>query len=785
MKNKNIKTTILIILIILIYIVVFTLQSCGKINLELFGLKLGDRTEELISETNETDTDSEQTVSDTENDRDNLEKEDLFKKSPVSDEQELKTPISITEDTDISKLRFYFTQAINFFKDQSYLIAEYYLNKIKDNYLVLQDHIFYYLAKSLLMQEKYTQAEEYYLKLLENYPDSIWAEKAALEYANIFYIKEDFTTAENEYKHFLDTFPDSSYVPYCLFQLAVCQEKNGKKDEAKKNYKEIWLKYPLNEYSEFAWENLIRLAEESVVGPFVPTANQIYNRGEIFFNAYNYYSALDEFNRILQDDYLKNLSLELHSKALFKIGMCYFRLRDYNQAKYYLNLSYEKYPSGSVADDSLYYFGMALTNLNMNDDAISYYQKLIRLFPSSNFSDDALYRIGRIYSLRGDFINASSFFKKVSTDYPYGDKLPDALWELGLIQYRSGDYNSAKNTFSSYTSSYKGTSLEEKGLFWQAKCHQKLGENDLAAELYKKILNLNSYSYYNFTAAEMLEQMNLTAQIKKINNNLNPENPEIAAVIPDIYNTLEEDSHVSGINSGDINHINKAIELLKLEFLNSASLEIEAASSEIEENPARTLEIATLFFKSNNYSNSINIIGKNLKKLKSELSDLYIDYLYYLYYPYGFKEIVQKYSSQYNIDPLFILAVIRQESNFMPDAISYAGAQGLMQIMPSTGEGIARQIGVSNYNVNMLTDPDINIRMGAFYLRQQLDNFGQNKFYCLGAYNGGPGRMSDWVSKRGNMDIDEFIESISYEQSREYIKKVMGNYYFYQMLYAD
>ncbi|GAI07593.1 unnamed protein product, partial [marine sediment metagenome] len=398
------------------------------------------------------------------------------------------------------------------------------------------------------------------------------------------------------------------------------------------NYKEIWLNYPLNEYSEIAWENLNKLAEDSSIEPFIPTANQVYNRGKIFFSIYHYYSALDEFNRILQEDYLNYLSLELHSKTLFKIGMCYFRLRDYNQAKYYLTLSYEKYPSGSVADDSLYYMGMALTSLNMNDDAISYYQKLLKLFPSSNFSDDALYRIGRIYSLRGDFINAASYFKRVSTDYPYGDKLPDVLWELGLIQYRSDDYSSAKITFSNYASSYKGTSLEEKGLLWQAKCYQKLGDNNKAAELYKKIIDLNSYSYYTFASREMLEEMNEEVQIKKINTLLNPENPRIAGIIPDIYAILEEDSYIEG---SEINHIDKAIELLKLGFFDSASLETEAGSSEFEENPARTLEIATLFLKSNDYSNSINIIGKNLKQLKSGLNEPYTDYLYYLYYPYG------------------------------------------------------------------------------------------------------------------------------------------------------
>ncbi len=788
MNSKNINNITLIISIIIICFLISSTLSCSKINLELFGLKFGEKTEQQPAESAVTQTDEEQVTSDTESDSNNPVEEDTSQKDTAPD-KELKTPITVTENTDISELRFYFNQAISFFESKSYLIAEYYLNKIKDNYPVLQDHIFYYLAKSLLLQEKYYQAEEYYLKLMENYPDSIWAEKASLEYADIFYIKEDYMTAENEYENFRTAFPDSTYIPYSLFQLAFCQEKNGKKDMAFENYKEIWLKYPLNEYSEIAWESLDRLAEEGSIEQFIPTANQIYNRGEIFFKNRNYNSALDEFNRILQQDYLNDLSLELHSKTLFKIGMCYFRLRDYNQAKYYLTLSYEKYPSGSVADDSLYYTAMTL---DTNDDIISCYQKLIRLFPSSNFSDDALYKIGRIYSLSGDFTNAASYFKRVSTDYPGGDKLADALWELGLIQYRSEDYSSAKATFSSYASSYKGTSLEEKGLFWQAKCCQKLGENITAADLYQKIINLSSYSYYTFAAGENLEQMNISAQIRKINNDLNPENPEIADIIPDVYNILEEDSYAAdsetsgetGEEASGINHINKAIELLKLEFFNSASLEIEAGSSEIEENPVRTLEIATLYLKSNNYFNSINAIGR-IMKLKSELGEPYTDYLYYLYYPYGFKDAVQKYSSQYKIDPLFTLAVIRQESVFDPNAVSGSNAQGLMQILPSTGEGIARQIGISDYNVNILLDPDTNIRMGTFYLRQQLDNFGPNLVYCAGAYNGGPTYMSGLVSKRGNMDIDEFIESISKDETRDYVKLVIRNYYFYQMLYTD
>ncbi len=788
MKNKYVKNTALFISVILICLLIFINQACSKVDFEFFGFKFGGETGDSSQENDSAGEENEEIAGKEQNSSDEKE-QDLSNKDNSSDLEELNTSTDIAENTNIEEMRSYFTEAINFFEDESYFIAEYYLNKIKDSYIILQDHVFYYMAKSLLMQEKYSRAEEYYLKLINNYPNSIWAEKASIEYADIFYIKEIYITAENKYENFLTNFPDSSYLPYCLFQLASCQEKNDKKTDAFKNYEEIWLKFPLNEYSEIALDNLNRLSTEGVAEQFIPTASQLYNRGDIFYNYYNYQSALDEYNTILTEDYLNNLSLLLHSKTLFKIGMCYYRLRDYSQSKEYLTSSYEKNPSGMFADDSLYYKGMALTNLGRDDEAISYYKKLLNLFPSSNFSDDALYRIGRIYSLREDFTNSAVYFKRIPAEYPSGDKLPEALWELGLIQYRSGDYGSAKATFSSYSSSYKGTSLEEKGLFWQAKCCQNLGEDDMAAELYKEIIDLCSYSYYTFASSDMLEQMGINADIKKVNNELNPENSGSSIIIPDLSYTPEEDTQLNTDSTidkeGGVSHINKAIELLNLEFFNSASLEIKAANSELEENPESTIEIATLFLESNNYSSSINIIGKNLKKLKSELDEHYIDYIYYLYYPYGYKDIVREYSNQYNLDPLFTLAVIRQESNFMPDAISYAGARGLMQIMPSTGEGIAGQIDILDFDVSMLLDPETNIKMGTFYLRQQLDNFSQNKFYCLGAYNGGPGRMSGWVSNRGSQDIDEFIESISYEQSREYIKRVMGHYYFYQMLYTE
>ncbi|MCL5073102.1 MAG: lytic transglycosylase domain-containing protein, partial [Actinobacteria bacterium] len=110
-------------------------------------------------------------------------------------------------------------------------------------------------------------------------------------------------------------------------------------------------------------------------------------------------------------------------------------------------------------------------------------------------------------------------------------------------------------------------------------------------------------------------------------------------------------------------------------------------------------------------------------------------------------------------------------------------ALGLMQIIPKTGKGIASQLGIAKFDNQMLLDPELSIKMGAYYLSRQLESFNQNKYYAAGAYNGGPGSMNKWISSWGDKDIEEFIEYISYDETRNYIKKVMGSYFFYQMLY--
>lgn len=707
--------------------------------------------------------------------------------------------------TEPEEQRYYFKKGVEAFEKQDYVIAEYYLNQVKDTYSILTDHIFYYFAKSLLMEKKYEKAREYYLKLKSYYPDSIFNEKASLEYADLFFMTANYISAEPAYEKFIKDFPDSDLIPYSLFQLAVCEEKNSKFSSAFGNYKKIWLKFPQSEYGTKSYDAIKTLSDSGKTVAFTPSVQDFYGRGEIFYNLYLYESALAEYKIILNKAKSTTIDETLNIKTLYRVGMCYFNENNYSASKEYLLSSYKKSPSGTFADDNLYFLGRVDTNLNLDSSAIERYALLLEKFPSSNYADDALYRTGRIYFFGNDFENARKYFKRIVNEYPNGDRLSDAYWELGWIEYKIEDFTSAVSTFEGMSAKFKGALLGEKAMFWQAKSLQKLGNKVKALSLYKEIVTQRTYSYYTFAAKKYLEEAGQTVDLGNINTSVYPDNPQIGSLLPDVYEDLDKSTNTSGgaakADTGSsagtgttpqnasestdrivFSHIDKAKELLIIEFYQSADKEIEAAHNQFEDN-TEILQLSTLYLKAMDYINSQKVISGNYSKLSNNLKSPYKDYLYYLIYPYGFPEYLKKYSSEFGVDPLFVLAVIREESRFDPEAGSFAGALGLMQVMPATGKGIANSLGIKNFSSQMLLDPETSIKMGCFYLSEQLKKFNGNKYFASGAYNGGPGAMGSWISEMGDKNIDEFIELIPYDETRNYIRKVMGSYFFYQMLY--
>ena len=156
-----------------------------------------------------------------------------------------------------------------------------------------------------------------------------------------------------------------------------------------------------------------------------------------------------------------------------------------------------------------------------------------------------------------------------------------------------------------------------------------------------------------------------------------------------------------------------------------------------------------------------------------------------LLYPAYYADLVTQYAQEFNLDPLLVFAVIRQESLFESFAESSAAAQGLMQVIPSTGAEIARELSwPPNYSERDLTKPFVSARFGAYYLSKQKRIFEDDMYAALAAYNGGAGNALRWQERSGN-DPDVFFSVISFDETKSYVQNIAVNYAMYRRLYGN
>ncbi|WP_150842381.1 MULTISPECIES: transglycosylase SLT domain-containing protein [unclassified Clostridium] len=153
------------------------------------------------------------------------------------------------------------------------------------------------------------------------------------------------------------------------------------------------------------------------------------------------------------------------------------------------------------------------------------------------------------------------------------------------------------------------------------------------------------------------------------------------------------------------------------------------------------------------------------------------------FFPLEYEKSIIEYSEMYNVDPNLVAAVINTESKFVVDASSSKGAIGLMQIMPDTGKWIAEKLELSNFNEEIIADPEMNIRMGTWYLKKLSEDFNGDYILVLAAYNGGPGNVTKWLEDEKYSSDGENLHKIPFKETKSYVQKVKFNHRIYRYLY--
>ena len=153
--------------------------------------------------------------------------------------------------------------------------------------------------------------------------------------------------------------------------------------------------------------------------------------------------------------------------------------------------------------------------------------------------------------------------------------------------------------------------------------------------------------------------------------------------------------------------------------------------------------------------------------------------------PIHYSDLITAYSRRHDLDPFLVAAIMRVESRYQPDAVSSKGARGLMQLMPDTGRWAAGCLGIEGYSDDLLFEPEVNIRIGAWYLRQLLNQFEGSLPVALAAYNGGPSNVEKWLSGgRWSWSIND-LEQIPFGETARYVDRVSRAYKLYRTAYKS
>jgi len=155
-----------------------------------------------------------------------------------------------------------------------------------------------------------------------------------------------------------------------------------------------------------------------------------------------------------------------------------------------------------------------------------------------------------------------------------------------------------------------------------------------------------------------------------------------------------------------------------------------------------------------------------------------------LAFPLPYRDQLEKYARRRDLDLYFLAALVRQESEFDPRAVSRARAYGLTQILPATGRQLSRKLGIRHYRTSLLYQPDINLNMGTYYLRTLIDELDGHTEAALASYNAGKSRAKAWLGWADYREPAEYVETVPFTETRNYIQTVLRNADIYRRLYG-
>ncbi len=618
---------------------------------------------------------------------------------------------------------------------------------------LLADYALYWMAETNLAQGHSAEALVKLKQFRTEYPDSVITDEV-LESLGAAAMASN---QPGEAVAALDSSALTAQRPALLLLRAEARERTNDLVEAAVDYEAVYMRFPTSEQAREAGEKLNFL--RGTLGDKFPQLSiaQRLDHASTLFAERDWREARNEYSALLPE-----LSGTDHERAELRILECGVALGGEPSELTALSIT-------STEVDAERFGGLADYYRSQHDDEqmTAAVEAAVSRAPQSPWAESALFLAGNYYWVRLDRDRAADYYKRVEENFPQAADAAAAQWRVAWTAVLKRESDSVE-LLKEHLRRFPGSPFTSDALYWLGRLAEEADAPTLARSYYVKLADRYPQNYFEGLASDRLRALGREPM----------QVSDVIAQIPPVSALPKLDG---AIPLAAVRNRARAEALRSIAFDSSAELELRAAYAATGE--ARLLlEVAQTAATAGHYGAAIITVRQIFPQLESQRFAEVPRDVWTTAYALPFESSIRRWSARVGLDPMLVAGVVHQESAFDPDARSGKNAIGLMQLLPETARLLARAQKIG-YSRSRLTDPDYNVRLGTAYLAQLVKQFGTTE-EALAAYNAGEDRVELWNAGQTYRDTAEFVDSIPFTETRQYVQIIARNTEIYRRLYG-
>jgi soluble lytic murein transglycosylase len=618
----------------------------------------------------------------------------------------------------------------------------------------LDDYAEYLEAQAAVEGNRPQDAIPLLVHFADRHPDSLFDTSAPVLLSNAYLASGDTGNALQVLQPWIGTSTGNEVA--FRFALAKAYQASGNTQKAAALYRGIYLGDPLSPEAVSAKTQMALMN-----APL--SAAERKEHADAMFNAKQYTEAEEEYRALQKSG--NDLSQSDRDALEIYAAVCDLRLK---------KLSLKDVEDLPVTgDDSaalkIYLESELARDVGDTGEHDTFVQQLMAQYPHSRWLEEALYSGGNMYLIHENDAKAIEDYTALVQHFPDSIYTPGSHWHAAWLSYRLRQYSNAARLMDEQIMNYPASTQVPGALYWRGRLYEDVEHNfSQALNYYSKLNERYVNSYYAMLGRQRMAEIGqrpAIAPAPALTSVPDIEDPDLTDVLP------ENDPH-----------------LIKARLLANAALneyirpEIQLSATSNEWGAFAEAEIYESFGENTRALQAMK--RSKIPFFSLPVKDAPIDY-WHLLLPRPYWQTLETDARANGLDPYLVAALIRQESEFNPGAVSRMNAYGLMQLLPSVGKSLWKKDGERHFKTSELLDPSINLQLGTQDLRKSIDHYGGQVEYALAAYNAGDTPVHQWMAVNNYQDIAEWVESIPYTETRDYVQAILRNRELYREVYEE